>query len=175
MGRGQGKHRASRARRDPYEVLGLSRSANAEEVKRAYRKLAREYHPDRNHGDKSAEEKFKDVSDAYAEITSGKARTPRPSQSAGTSSPRSDMSDDDIERRIREMEKDAAKAAAKSAKNAEAARADAIKAARRATGQGDPEQYEEVPIAELWQEAMDTASGALQQARDKIREARRHL
>jgi curved DNA-binding protein len=51
--------------RDYYEVLGLSRGASEEDIKKAYRKLARQYHPDRNPGDKSAEAKFKEVQEAY--------------------------------------------------------------------------------------------------------------
>lgn len=52
-------------KRDYYEILGLRRDASEEEIKKAYRKLAMEYHPDRNPGDKMAEEKFKEVSEAY--------------------------------------------------------------------------------------------------------------
>ena len=51
--------------KDYYEVLGLSKDAGANEVKKAYRKLAMQYHPDKNAGDKHAEEKFKEVSAAY--------------------------------------------------------------------------------------------------------------
>ncbi len=51
--------------RDHYEVLGVERSASEEDIKRAYRNLARKYHPDRNPGDKEAEAKFKEVQDAY--------------------------------------------------------------------------------------------------------------
>ncbi|HVK19334.1 MAG TPA: DnaJ domain-containing protein, partial [Fimbriiglobus sp.] len=51
--------------RDYYEVLGVSRSASAEEIKKAYRKLAAKYHPDRNPGDKEAEATFKEVSAAF--------------------------------------------------------------------------------------------------------------
>lgn len=51
--------------RDYYEVLGVSRSASTEEIKKAYRKLARKFHPDRNPGDKEAEAKFKEVSAAF--------------------------------------------------------------------------------------------------------------
>ncbi len=51
-------------KRDYYEVLGLSKGATAEEIKKAYRKLAMKYHPDYNPGDKSAEEKFKEINEA---------------------------------------------------------------------------------------------------------------
>ncbi len=52
-------------RRDPYTVLGVDSKATAEEIKKAYRKLARQYHPDRNPDDKKAEERFKEISEAY--------------------------------------------------------------------------------------------------------------
>ena len=57
--------------KDYYAVLGVSKSADSNEVKRAYRKLARKYHPDLNPGDKAAEAKFKDVNEAY-EVLSDK-------------------------------------------------------------------------------------------------------
>jgi molecular chaperone DnaJ len=53
------------AKQDFYETLGVSKSANGDELKRAYRKLAMQYHPDRNAGDKGAEQKFKDINEAY--------------------------------------------------------------------------------------------------------------
>jgi molecular chaperone DnaJ len=53
------------AKQDFYDVLGVSRTADADELKRAYRKLAMQFHPDRNPGDTSAEQKFKDISEAY--------------------------------------------------------------------------------------------------------------
>jgi len=53
------------AKADYYQTLGVGRSASAEDLKKAYRKLAMQYHPDRNSGDKSAEQKFKDLSEAY--------------------------------------------------------------------------------------------------------------
>jgi|WetSurMetagenome_2_1015567.scaffolds.fasta_scaffold00093_14 molecular chaperone DnaJ len=51
--------------RDPYEVLGVPRNASTEDIKKAYRKLAFEFHPDRNPGDRNSEEKFKEISLAY--------------------------------------------------------------------------------------------------------------
>ena len=51
------------AKQDFYETLGVAKSADADELKRAYRKLAMQYHPDRNPGDQSAEHKFKDIND----------------------------------------------------------------------------------------------------------------
>jgi molecular chaperone DnaJ len=53
------------AKQDFYDILGVAKSADADELKRAYRKLAMQYHPDRNSGDKSSEQKFKDISEAY--------------------------------------------------------------------------------------------------------------
>ena len=53
------------AKRDYYDVLGIGRSADDKEIKRAYRKLAKKYHPDTNPGDKQAEQKFKEITEAY--------------------------------------------------------------------------------------------------------------
>ena len=62
-------------KRDYYDILGLQRSASDDEIKKAYRKLAKKYHPDRNPGDKEAEENFKEAAEAN-EILSDKKKRP---------------------------------------------------------------------------------------------------
>jgi len=57
------------ASKDYYKILGVNKSANAEEIKKAYRKLALKYHPDRNGSNKNSEEKFKEISEAYAVLS----------------------------------------------------------------------------------------------------------
>ena len=61
-------------KRDYYEVLGVSRTASIDEIKKAYRKLALKYHPDRNPGDKDAEEKFKEATEAYEVLANEEKR-----------------------------------------------------------------------------------------------------
>lgn len=61
-------------KRDYYEVLGVDKSASIDEIKKAYRKLAIKYHPDRNPGDKTAEEKFREATEAYEVLSDDKKR-----------------------------------------------------------------------------------------------------
>ena len=56
-------------KRDYYEVLGVNKSSSDDEIKKAYRSLAKKYHPDMNPGDKEAEAKFKEVNEAYAVLS----------------------------------------------------------------------------------------------------------
>jgi molecular chaperone DnaJ len=63
------------ARRDYYETLGIDRNASRDEIKKAYRKLAFKYHPDKNPGDKEAEEKFKEATEAYEVLTDSEKRS----------------------------------------------------------------------------------------------------
>ena len=57
------------AKKDYYELLAVNRNASEDDLKKAYRKLALQYHPDRNPGDKQAEEKFKEISEAYSVLS----------------------------------------------------------------------------------------------------------
>ncbi len=61
-------------KRDYYEILGISKSSTADEIKKSYRKVAMQYHPDRNPGDKSAEEKFKEAAEAYEVLSNSDKR-----------------------------------------------------------------------------------------------------
>ena len=65
---------ATTSKKDYYEILGVKKSASAEEIRKAFRKLARKYHPDVNPGDKSAEEKFKALSEANEVLSDPKKR-----------------------------------------------------------------------------------------------------
>ncbi len=62
------------AKRDYYEVLGVDKKASEDEIKKAYRKIAIKYHPDRNPGDKTAEEKFKEAAEAYSVLSDKQKR-----------------------------------------------------------------------------------------------------
>ena len=62
------------SKRDYYEVLGIDKGADSETIKKAYRKLAVKYHPDRNPGNKEAEEKFKEATEAYEVLSDDQKR-----------------------------------------------------------------------------------------------------
>ncbi|HPU59026.1 MAG TPA: DnaJ domain-containing protein, partial [Candidatus Avimonas sp.] len=62
------------SKRDYYEVLGVQRGASEDEIKKAYRRLAKQYHPDLNPGDKEAEAKFKEVNEAYEVLSDSQKR-----------------------------------------------------------------------------------------------------
>lgn len=63
------------SKRDYYEILGVGKSASSDEIKKAYRKVAMQFHPDRNPGDKSAEEKFKEAAEAYEILSDSDKKT----------------------------------------------------------------------------------------------------
>src|SRR5580658_7546056 len=63
------------AQQDYYQTLGVGREADVEEIRKAYRKLARKHHPDLNPGDKAAEERFKKVQEAYDVLSDPKKKT----------------------------------------------------------------------------------------------------
>ena len=62
------------AKRDYYEVLGVQKNADEAAIKKAYRKLAKKYHPDTNAGDASAEQKFKEITEAYSVLSDPEKR-----------------------------------------------------------------------------------------------------
>ena len=62
------------ARKDYYKALGVSKDAPADEIKKSYRKLARQFHPDANKGDSASEERFKEISEAYDVLSDPKRR-----------------------------------------------------------------------------------------------------
>src|SRR5436190_16349813 len=76
------------AKRDYYEVLGVERSAGDEEIKKAYRKLAVKFHPDKNPGDKAAEEKFKELGEAYEILSDPQQRAAYDQYGHAASDPR---------------------------------------------------------------------------------------
>src|SRR6195952_2334565 len=61
-------------KRDYYEILGVAKNASAEDIKKAYRKVAMQFHPDRNPGDKSAEDKFKEAAESYEVLSDADKR-----------------------------------------------------------------------------------------------------
>src|SRR3989337_3593682 len=64
----------AQATKDYYEIIGVKRDASQEDIKKAFRKLARKYHPDLNPGDKSSEHKFKEINEAYSVLSDPKKR-----------------------------------------------------------------------------------------------------
>ena len=62
------------SKRDYYDILEVAKTSTDQEIKSSYRRLALKYHPDRNPGDKTAEEKFKEAAEAYAILSDGEKR-----------------------------------------------------------------------------------------------------
>ncbi len=75
------------AKRDYYEVLGVERTADENAIKKAYRKLAKKYHPDTNKGNPQAEEKFKEATEAYAVLSDSEKRKQYDQFGFGTDNP----------------------------------------------------------------------------------------
>ena len=75
------------AKRDYYDVLGIDRNADEKTIKKAYRKLAKKYHPDTNAGNADAADKFKEVNEAYDVLSDPKCRYGGPSSSGASRGP----------------------------------------------------------------------------------------
>ena len=86
------------AEQDYYQILGVARNATPEDIKKAYRALANKYHPDKNKGDKQAEEMFKKISEAYAVLSNPEKR--QDYDAMGSSAFRGKFSQEDIFRRF---------------------------------------------------------------------------
>lgn len=81
---------------DPYAVLGIDRNASEEEIKKAYRKLAKKYHPDLNPGNKEYEKKMVEINEAYEALTSPNKNQYSAYQGSGTSTQTNPYQNDDV-------------------------------------------------------------------------------
>ena len=131
---------------DPYQTLGVASGASDEEVRKAYRRLVKQYHPDHNNGSEESERRFEEVQDAYAkirELRSGRAgaSTPPPRPGAGPRRsppppPPRETFDPDIEARAAALERELKEAQLTRERAREAARQAARQAAAEAAARG---------------------------------------
>jgi hypothetical protein len=124
------------ADQDPYRTLGVRAGVSDEELRKAYRRLVQQHHPDHNGGSAESERRFEEIQDAYARIKQVRAARSR----TGSSPPRTDPGVDarlaDLEHELREAQL-ARERAARAEREARAARDRAVRAAREAATPGD--------------------------------------
>ncbi|MFL5822278.1 MAG: J domain-containing protein [Solirubrobacteraceae bacterium] len=132
---------------DPYQVLGVSRTASDEEIRTAYRRLVQLHHPDHNNGSEESERRFEEVQDAYARVLKSRREAPAPGPSA----------DPEVETRIADLERQV--------REAHAARERAQRAAQEAAAQTERRPSDE----ELgYVTTEDTLSQVLDDARSEL-------
>ena len=145
---------------DPYKTLGLSRSASDSEIRKAYRRLVQQHHPDHNHGDPDAARRFEEVQAAYTRIRELRIH-------AGSAPPRSQAPGDDrLADRLADMErqvKQAAAARAQALKDAREAAAEAL--GRRATDEELGYVKTDDSIGKILSDARDELLGRIEEIR----------
>jgi hypothetical protein len=165
--------------RDPYDVLGVSRTATDAEVRSAYRKLVKRYHPDHNNGSEESEQRFEEVQDAYARIVemrksgasssgSRRAGSTPPPPPPRPADPDLDARMADLERELRQANeaKERARAAAREAARAGADPEDLRQRFRRATDEELGYVTTDDSFSKILSDARDELSGRLSDARE---------
>ena len=152
---------------DPYQTLGISASASEDEVRAAYRRLAQLHHPDHNGGSAESARRFEAVQEAYAQIRSARAATPRSAAHRSRPGPPPASADPHVESRLADLEREL--------RQAHQARENARRAARQAAAQSAQRPSDEelgyVTTDDSFSKILSDAAAELS---DRFSEAREH-